>query len=102
MTAWRGLPILEADAFGSTSALDNLEVGSGGSTATATSIYVVRLEPGYLAGIQNGTMRISEPGEMHSTPATLKRLQWFLSMYLPHPRAATRLRGILSSSAAVA
>lgn len=102
MTSWRGLPILEADAFGSTAALTNTEVSSGGSTATATSIYVLRLEPGYLAGIQNGAMRISEPGEMHSTPATLKRVQWFLSMYLPHPRADTRLRGILTSTAAVA
>lgn len=101
LTSYAGLPILEADAFGVTAGLDNSEAATGGGT-TATSIYVMRLEPGYYSGIQNGGMQVTDLGEMQSTPAFLMRLEWYMAQAIFHPRAVTRLHSILSSAAVVA
>jgi hypothetical protein len=101
--SYDNLPILIADSFGQvTPCIDDLEVGVGGSTATATSIYVLHLEEGYLHGLQNGVMRVADLGELQALPAFGTRIEWLVGMCLPHPRAAVRLRGILGSAAAAA
>jgi hypothetical protein len=97
-----GLQILLADEFGDTAAIDELELGSTGSTATATSIYVLRLESGYLNAIQNGVMEVTDLGVLHTSPAVGTRIEWLVGMALFHPRAATRLKDILSTTAAIA
>lgn len=97
-----GAEIVLADEFGVTASLTNTEVGVGGSTATATSIWAMRLELGYVHAINNGMMRVSDLGEMQSTPAMLTRNEWYVSPVIKHPRAISRLRGILTSTVAVA
>jgi hypothetical protein len=77
------------------------EVGSGGATATATSLYVVALGEGYVSGIQNGTMDVRDLGEIHDSPVKRTRVEWLAGMVVEHGRAAVRLRGI-SDAAVVA
>lgn len=99
LTKYAGLPILEADAFGVTTSLTQTEACSGGGASAATSVYVLHLESGWCSGLQNGIMDISDLGEMQSRPAFLNRLEWYVSLYIPQPRAVVRLRDITDATA---
>lgn len=102
ITVYADIPILVAYSDnGGTDPLAFDEVGSGGSTATATSLYVVGLGDGLVKGIQNGGMDIRNLGEQDSGPRVRTRVEWFVGMAIEHGRAATRLRGI-SDAAVVA
>jgi hypothetical protein len=98
---YAGIPLLVPyEDNGGTEPLAFNEAGGGGGT-TATSVYVVRFEPGYLSGLQNGTMDVRDLGEQDSKPVYRTRVEWLVSICLEHGRAAARLRGI-SDAAIVA
>lgn len=75
------------------------ELGSTGSTATATSVYCVALGDGLVTGLQSGPMDVRDLGELETTPAYRTRVEWYAGLCVEHGRAAARLRGI--SDAAV-
>lgn len=79
--------------------LDFTEVGVGGATATASSIYCASLADGYCSGIQNGTMEVRDLGEQGATPQFITRVEWLVGMVVEHPRAVARLRGIKAGAA---
>lgn len=81
--------------------LDFNETGSGGSTATATSLYVVSLGESMLTGLQNGIMEVDDLGEIDAKPVLRTRVEWLVGMAALHGRCAARLRGI-SNAAVVA
>lgn len=81
--------------------LDFDEVGSGGSTASATSIYVVSMGENMLTGLQNGVMEVNDLGEIDEKPVLRTRVEWIVGMAALHGRCAARLRGI-SNAAVVA
>lgn len=102
ITLYDGLPILIADMDDDGARiLDFNEVGGGGATATATSIYAVSFGEGMLTGIQNGTMEVNDLGEIDEKPVKRTRIEWLVSMAALHGRCAARLRGI-SNAAVVA
>lgn len=90
---YAGLPILTVDN-GSTEPLGFSELGYTGSTATATSIYVVSFGPGKLVGLQNGGIDVRDLGELDSQPVHRVRIEWYAGLALYHPRAACRLYGV--------
>ncbi|UVD36466.1 major capsid protein [Rhodobacter phage RcXuper] len=94
-----GLPIVvtDYDAEGK-QIIDFNEVGAGGATATATSIYCVNLGDEGVTGLQNGIMEVRDLGEMHTQPALLTRVEWMVGMAALHGRAAARLRGIANAA----
>lgn len=99
-TFYNDLPILIADVDNTgTDILAFNEVGSGGSTATATSIYCVSMGSGMLGGIQNGTLSVRDLGELEEKPAYRTRVEWYAGIACWHGRSIARLRGI--SNAAV-
>lgn len=100
VTMFDGLPIVvtDYDAEGK-QIIDFNEVGSGGATATASSIYAVNMGDEGVTGLQNGVMEVRDLGEMPTQPAMLTRVEWLVGMAVLHGRAAARLRGI--SKAAV-
>ena len=102
VTNYNDLPILIAD-YDDTGAriLDFDEVGPGGSTATATSIYVVSFGENMLTGLQNGIMKVRDLGELDSKPVKRTRVEWYVSLAALHGRCAARLWGI-SDAAVVA
>lgn len=77
------------------------EVGTGGSTATATSIYCVSLLDGMLSGIQSGPMDVRDLGELQTKPAMRTRVEWYAGIAVKHGRAAARLRGISNAAVVV-
>jgi hypothetical protein len=102
LSAYNDLPILLADKDENDSdILGFTEVGSGGSTATATSIYVLSLDETKISGIQNGDIDVRDLGELDDLPVFRTRVEWYMSFVVLHGRAAARLRGI-SNAAVVA
>lgn len=96
------LPILIIDTDNDgTDILAFNEVGSGGSTATATSIYCVSFNSGKLTGIQNSGIDVRDLGELQTKPAMRTRVEWYSGIAMFHGKAAARLRGI-SNAAVVA
>lgn len=96
VTSYNGIPIVtpypENDG---TEPLAFNELGSTGSTATATSIYVVSLGEGYFSGIQNGMMEVIDQGLIDSEPKFRTLVEWALApVVIEHGKAVTRLRGI--------
>jgi len=74
------------------------EVGSGGSTATATSIYCLSTEPGVSALLQNGGIDVRDLGEIDTQPVYRTRVEWYASLALMHGKSAARLRGIKNAA----
>lgn len=100
ITKYNDLPILIAD-YDDLGAriLDFNEVGPGGSTATATSIYTLSIGDGMLMGLQNGTMDVTDLGEIDAKPVLRTRIDWAVGLAALHGRCASRLWGV--SNAAV-
>lgn len=100
VTMYNDLPILIADYDDEGARiLDFNEVASTGSTATATSIYVVSIGEGKLIGLQNGTMEVEDLGDIKTKPVLRTRVEWYIGLAALHGRCAARLGGI--SNAAV-
>lgn len=94
VTLYNDLPIIIVDQDNTgTEILPFTEVASSG-TDTATSIYVVSLGEGMLAGIQNSVMDVRDLGEQNTAPVYRTRVEWYAGLCLEHPRAAARLWSI--------
>jgi hypothetical protein len=102
VTKYNDIPILVSDTDDTgAKILDFNEVGSGGSTATATSIYCVNFSEGMVQGLQRGVMDVRDLGEIDAKPVWRTRVEWFVGLATMHGRSAARLRGI-SNAAVVA
>lgn len=101
ITNYNDLPILIAD-YDDTGdrILDFDELGYTGSTATATSIYVVSFGENMLTGLQNGIMQVNDLGELDSKPVKRTRVEWYVGLAALHGRCAARLYGIKTGAAA--
>lgn len=99
VTYYNDLPILVVDTdHEGTDILAFNETGYTGSTATATSIYVVSFGDGMLTGIQNGTIDARDLGELETKPAYRTRVEWFAGIAVFHGKAAARLGGITNAA----
>lgn len=96
VTQYNGIPLVPAyPENDGTEPLPFTEVGSGGATATATSLYVVSLGDGYLSGIQNGIMDVVDLGLDDNGTQLRTLVEWLVSpVVVEHPKAVVRLRGI--------
>lgn len=77
------------------------EVGTGGSTATATSIYCVSFTPDGLIGIENGGLRVKDLGELDTKPVFRTRVEWFSGIAQQKSKSVGRLRGIKNAAVVV-
>lgn len=92
---YSGIPIFTAyPDNGGTEPLAFDELGSTGSTATATSIYVLNAGDGMVQGLQSGPMDVRDLGELETTPALRTRVEWFPGLCIEHGRAVSRLYGV--------
>lgn len=98
--AYNGIPLVEEyPENDGTETLAFDELGSTGSTATASSIYCVSLSDGFVSGIQNGVMEVIDQGLLDSEVKVRTLVEWLIGMVVEHPRAAVRLRGIKTGAA---
>ncbi len=101
VTHYNDIPILVGyKPSRNTAILPFTELGSTGSTATATSIYVVSFREDGVTGIQNGGIRVKDLGELESAPKRRTRVEWYPGMAILDGFAIARLYGI--SNAAIA
>lgn len=76
--------------------IDFNEVGPGGGT-TATSLYVLNLGASHVVGLQNGTMEVSDLGEIDAKPVLRTRMEWITGLGVFHGRAVARIWGITNA-----
>jgi hypothetical protein len=73
----------------------------GDGTPDTTSIYLVYFGDDGVQLIYNGQngkeMNVEDFGVLESRPRRMGRLETYIGMVIPHPRAAARLRGITNS-----
>lgn len=102
VAVYNDLPFLLADIDDlGARVLDFNEVGPGGSTATAQSLYVVSFGESMLTGIQNGVMEVRDLGEIDSAPVERTRVDWYMAMAALHGRCASRVWGISNAAIVV-
>jgi len=92
--AYNDLPILAIDLDNDGTAILPFTEAASSGTATATSIYIVSIEPGALQGIQNGTISVRDLGELETQPAFRTRVEWYNGIAIYNGRAVTRLKFI--------
>lgn len=102
VTRYNDIPILIAGGDNDSAdilAFDELNPAASAPSAATTSIYCVSFGAGMLTGIQSGTMRVKDIGELQDSPATRTRVEWYSGIAIFHGKSAARLAGI--SNAAV-
>lgn len=99
--AFDGVPIIQvADFSGGDTVLDFSETGAGGSTATATSVYVLSLGEDGVHGLRNGgLLEWSLPSGTAGEQADQHDMMFLPGLCIKRPQAAVRIYGI--SNAAV-
>lgn len=70
------------------------ELGSTGSTATASSLYVVSFGSEGVFGIQNALPEVRDLGEVDDAPAKRTRIEWAPGIVLASAYGAARLYGV--------
>lgn len=99
---YNDLPIVIVDKDNEDSdILPFTEVGSGGSTATACSLYCMSMGSGKVTGIQSGAIDVRDLGELETKPSKRTRVEWYAGIAIMHGRAAARLRGISNAAIVV-
>jgi hypothetical protein len=73
--------------------MDFNEVGPDAVTNTG-SIYVVALGDGKVKMLQNGTMEVSDLGEVQDKPVLRTRVEWLVGMAVENGKAVSRISGI--------
>jgi hypothetical protein len=98
---YNDLPILIADYDDNGQRIiDFDEAGPAGGT-TSTSIYVVRLGDGYVTGLQNGTMEVTDLGLLNDGVTYRTHVEWLVGMAVMHGRSCARVWGITNGSVTV-
>lgn len=101
VTTYNDLPILIADYDDNGQRIiDFDEAGPAGGSAS-TSIYVVRLGDGYVTGLQNGTMEVTDLGLLNDGVTYRTHVEWLVGMAVMHGRACARVWGITNGSVTV-
>lgn len=77
--------------------IDWNEVGPSNGSAVCQSIYVLSLGTNRVMGIQNGTIEVSDLGELQALPVYRTRVEWLVGMAIMHGRAAARIWGITNA-----
>lgn len=94
---YNDLPILIADYDDTGDRIIDFDEAGPGGGSTATSIYVVRFGDGYVTGLQNGTMEVTDLGRINGGPLLRTNIEWLVGMAVMHGRACARVWGITNA-----
>lgn len=98
VTFYNGLPIMIFDKDNNNDLILDFNELCPGTGTTGTSIYVLSIGDGRLAGIQSGPPRITDLGKLQAKPASRSRLEWNNSIVLYNPKSAVRIWGISNAA----
>jgi len=93
VTMYNDLPIVIVDK-------DNVNAEILGFTeaSSTTSIYVVNFGEGYVQGLENGGMEVTDLGELDTKPVFRTRIEWYNGFGVFAPRSAARLKNITDAT----
>ena len=102
VTTYNDVPIrvIENDEAGD-AILGFTEVGSGGATATATSVYAVKFSPIHCFGLQCGDIDVIDMGLYSGGVVYRTLIEWISGFTLAHNQSVCRLRGVSNSAIVV-
>lgn len=97
VSVYNDLPILIVD-FNEKGqrVIDFNEAGPAGGT-NCTSVYVVSLGTGRVSGLQNGTIEVTDLGELQEKPVFRTRVEWLMGMAIMHGRSVARIYGVTNA-----
>lgn len=97
VSVYNDLPILIVD-FNEKGqrVIDFNEAGPAGG-ANCTSVYVVSLGTGRVSGLQNGTIEVTDLGELQEKPVFRTRVEWLMGMAIMHGRSVARIYGVTNA-----
>lgn len=101
ITRYNDLPVLIADYNDTGDRIIDFDEAGPGAGSTSSSIYVVRFGDGYVTGLQNGTMDVTDLGELDALPVYRTRVEWLVGMAVMHGRACSRVWGITDATVTV-
>src|SRR5665647_979769 len=98
---YNGIPLLDiGNKADGTLVIPQTEV-EGTSGAACSSIYAVKFGngegDGSVCGLQNGSLRVTDLGELDIKPCYRTRIEWFVGMGVFSGKAAARLSGVLAT-----
>ena len=97
VTNYNGLPIIEADALGTVSGIEQL--GFNENNDSTTSIYVLSLSDMGFHMVENGGIDVRDLGEQDSKPVARTRIEWACNVVDAHPRCVARRYNIANLTA---
>lgn len=74
------------------------DVGGTPGGSTSTSIYVLRLGEGYVAGIQSAPMDVRQLGEDTNNPYQVTRVEWDIGLVVENGKSVARIGGISNAA----
>lgn len=92
--SYQGKPIIEVDEDGAGNEILGFNEACTSGTATGTSIYILSLGETGICGLQNGTISVTDLGELPTAPVYRTRVEWYSAFGVFHGRAATRIWSI--------
>lgn len=96
---YNDIPILVTDYDdASNQVIDFNEANPGGGSSVGTSIYVANMSDSGVCGLQNGTMDVTDLGEVQDKPVLRTRVEWLISLAVLHGRAVARIWGIKNAA----
>lgn len=96
---YKGLPLLFGyEPDDSPDLLPFTEIGVGGATATASSIYCVSFRPGGVYAIEATPLSVVDEGAIAGVPFVSTHIKWDWGIAKEHPRSVARLRGITAAT----
>ena len=97
VTAYAGIPILDADILGTVSGLEQL--GYNENNDSTTSIYCLKLADDGLCMVTNGGVQVRDLGEQNTKAVRRTRVELYANIADLHPRCVTRLYNIADLTA---
>jgi hypothetical protein len=58
-------------------------------------IYAVKFDEDGVLGLQNGSMAVSDLGELETKPGYLTRIEWYVGLMVQNPKALGKLKDVL-------
>jgi hypothetical protein len=98
VTMYNDLPILIADKDESNVDILGFSESGSGTSALYTSIYCLSMAENGVLGLQSGEMDVNDLGEQDSKPVMRTRVEWYVTLAILRPRAASRLYSILDGA----
>lgn len=99
VTKYNDLPILIADKDNTNTDIMPFTETNAAGNAISTSVYCLSFMENGVLGLQNGTMDVTDLGEIDDKPVYRTRIEWYVTLSIMRPKGAARLYSINNGAA---